>query len=312
MSEIIIDSPELGVKDLPPEVRNTEVGAFRRMLTPKFIVGVSIVSLIVLFGVVFPFFTQNPNAISDIGLTPPSAAHLLGTTQTGQDVFAQLASATRGSLIIGVAVGALTLILSAFFGTLGAYIGGVTDETFTLFTNVMLVIPGLPLIIVISSYVTQKSIFLVIVILAITGWAGGARVLRAQTLSIRGRDYVLASRVAGEKKWRIIGVEILPNLLPVMSSGFVFAIIFAILAEAGLSFIGVGATGSLTWGTMLANAQNGQAMLLGGWWWFVPPGLLIALLGAGLSMINFSIDEIINPKLRTVKIAKLKKEVRSQ
>ena len=113
MSEIIIDSPELGVKDLPPEVRNTEVGAFRRMLTPKFIVGVSIVSLIVLFGVVFPFFTQNPNAISDIGLTPPSAAHLLGTTQTGQDVFAQLASATRGSLIIGVAV-VVFLVIIAF------------------------------------------------------------------------------------------------------------------------------------------------------------------------------------------------------
>jgi len=293
-----------------PDARVAKGGgdSLRRLLTPKFVVGAVIVVAIVLFGIIVPFFTQNPRAIDNVGLTPPSAEHLLGTTQVGQDVFAQLAHATRGSLIIGVLVGALTLMLSALFGTLGAYIGGVTDEAFSLFTNVMLVIPGLPLIIVIQSYVPKKSIFLVILVLALTGWAGGARVLRAQTLSLRGRDYVLAARVAGEKRWRIIFVEILPNLLPVMSSGFVFSIIFAILAEAGLSFIGIGATGALTWGTMLANAQNGQALLFGGWWWFVPPGLMIALLGAGLSMINFSIDEVINPKLRTVNVAKLVKE----
>jgi peptide/nickel transport system permease protein len=146
----------------------------------------------------------------------------------------------------------------------------------------------------------------VIAVLAFTGWAAGSRVLRAQTLSIRGRDYVLACRVAGEKTWRIIGIEILPNLLPVMSSGFVFGIVGAILGEAGLSFIGIGATGSLTWGTMLANSQNGQALLLGGWWWFVPPGLLIAFLGAGLALINFSIDEVINPKLRTYRVRKVR------
>jgi len=123
-------------------------------------------------------------------------------------------------------------------------------------------------------------------------------VLRAITLSLRSRDYVAASKVAGERTWRIVLVEIFPNLVPILASQLVFAIIFAILGEAGLSFLGLGASGSLTWGTMLFYAQNGLALRLGAWWWFIPPGLLIALFGAALSLINFSIDEVVNPKLR--------------
>ncbi|WP_158621298.1 ABC transporter permease [Streptomyces triticirhizae] len=276
----------------------------RRWREPKLLTGAGIVIVIVLFGLLGPLLTQDPYAVDNIGMTPPSGDHLLGTTQTGEDVLAQLAHGTRGSLLIGVMVGAMTLGLSAFFGILGAFVGGILDELFSLLTNIVLVIPGLPLMIVIGSYVEQKSIFLVAGVLALTGWAAGARVVRAQTLSLRDRDYVLATRVAGESTWRIICVEILPNLLPVLSSGFVFSIVFAILGEAGLAFIGIGASDSLTWGTMLADAQNGQALLLGGWWWFVAPGFLIAILGCGLALINFSIDEIINPKLRPARARK--------
>lgn len=281
-------------------------GRRRRLWHPggKLGVGLTIVALIVLFGVFGPLFLKDPLAIDSIGLTPPSGDHLLGTTQNGQDVLAQLAHATRGSLLIGVSVGLLAVALSSFFGILGSYLGGFLDEAFSLFTNVVLIIPGLPLMIVIGSYATRRGIVLISFVLALTSWAAGARVLRAQTLSIRNHDYVLAARVAGEKTWRIIGVEILPNLLPVLSSQFVFSIIFAILGEAGLSFIGLGASNSLTWGVMLANAQNGQALLLGAWWWFVPPGLMIATLGMGLSLINFSIDEVINPKLRVARLSK--------
>ncbi|MEV0847372.1 ABC transporter permease [Streptomyces sp. NPDC049954] len=279
----------------------------RRRLSRKLTVGLTLVGLIVLFGVIAPFLVQDPRAVSDLGLAGPSSAHWLGTTQTGQDVLAQLAYGTRGSLLVGAIVGVLTTVLSAFFGIVGPYLGGFVDELFSLISNVMLILPGLPLMIVISGYVHHKSIMLTALVLALTGWAAGARVLRGQTLSVRGRDYVLASRISGEKTWRVICVEILPNLLPVLSSGFVFSIIFAILGEAGLSFIGVGATGSITWGTMLGNAQNGQALLLGGWWWFVPPGLLIALLGCGLSLINFSNDEVINPRLRAPRARAIRK-----
>jgi peptide/nickel transport system permease protein len=267
-------------------------------LTAKLATGLALGGLILLFGLVGPFVVPDPSQVRDIGLAGPSGAHLLGTTQTGQDVLAQLAYATRGSLTIGAIVGVVTLLLSGFFGVVGAYAGGWLDELFSLFTNIMLVIPGLPLVIVISSYVPDKSLWLVALVLSITGWAGSARVLRGYTLSLRSRDYVLASRVAGEKRWRILTVEILPNLIPLLASQVVFAVIFAILGEAGLSYLGLGASGSFTWGTMLYYAQNGLALRLGAWWWFVPPGLMLALFGAALSLVNFSIDEIINPKLR--------------
>jgi peptide/nickel transport system permease protein len=267
-------------------------------MTAKLAAGLTLGILTLLFGLIGPFVVQDPSRVDDIGLTGPSGAHWLGTTQTGQDVLAQLAYATRGSLTVGAIVGVLTLLLSGFFGVFGAYAGGWVDEVFSLFTNVVLVIPGLPLVIVISSYVPDKSLWLVALVLSITGWAGSARVLRGYTLSLRNRDYVLASRVAGEKRWRILSVEILPNLIPLLASQVVFAVIFAILGEAGLSYLGLGASGSFTWGTMLYYAQNGLALRLGAWWWFVPPGLMIAVFGAALSLINFSIDEIINPRLR--------------
>jgi peptide/nickel transport system permease protein len=268
-------------------------------MTGKLTAGLVIAVPIVLFGLLGPLLVQDPSRVDDIGLSAPGAGHLLGTTQTGQDVLAQLAYSTRGSLIVGAVVGVLTLLLSGFFGIVGAYAGGWLDETFSLIINVMLVIPGLPVVIVISAYMPDRSLLLVSVVLAITSWAGSARVLRGSTLSLRSRDYVLASRVAGEKRWRILLVEILPNLVPLLASQVVFAVIFAILGEAGLSYLGLGASGTFTWGTMLYYAQNGLALRLGAWWWFVPPGLLLALFGAALALINFSIDEIINPRLRS-------------
>jgi len=268
--------------------------------SPKLVVGLIIAGVLILWGIFGPLFVGDPNAISTNAFAPPGLQHWLGTTQTGQDVWTQIAYGTRGSLVIGFTVGVLATVLSAFFGILGAYIGGAVDEGFALFTNVILVIPGLPLVIVIGNYVpqNQRGLFLIAIVLAITSWAGSARVLRAVTLSLRNRDYVAASRVSGEKTWRVLVVEILPNLIPVMASQFVFAIIFAILGEAGLSFLGLGANNTFTLGTILYRAYNDLALTQGAWWWFVPPGLVIALFGCALSLINFSIDEIINPKLR--------------
>jgi ABC-type dipeptide/oligopeptide/nickel transport system permease subunit len=285
---------------LPPARRR---GGWRAVLpawSPKLGIGLGLVVAIALFGLIGPVFTGDPDTIRNIGLTPPNGEHLLGTTQTGQDVLAQLAHATRGSLQIGLLVGVMATVLSALFGIIGGYAGGVTDEFFSLFSNVMLVIPGLPLVIVISGFVPadQRGWWTIAVVLAVTGWAASARVLRAQTLSLRGRDYVAAAKVAGEKPWRVICVEILPNLLPLLASQFVFSVIAAILNEAGLSFLGLGASNSSTLGTMLYFAQNGFALQREAWWWFAPPGMIIAAFGCGLALINFSLDEIINPRLR--------------
>ncbi|MFF1572528.1 ABC transporter permease [Leifsonia sp. NPDC058292] len=306
-TEPAVDDSTVGIATALRETGKKPRSPWRMMLptmTPWLALGLFLVLGIMLFGAIGPYFTGDPNAIRDSGLQPPSPEHLLGTTQTGQDVLAQLAIATRGSLVIGFLVGILATILSAIFGILGAYLGGFADEAFSLFSNVFLVIPGLPLVIVISGFVPREArgLWTIAVVLAITGWAASARVLRAQTLSLRSRDYVAASRVAGERPWRVIAVEILPNLLPVLASQFVFAVIAAILGEAGLSFLGLGASNSSTLGTMLFYAQNGFALNLGAWWWFGPPGLIIALFGMGLSLINFSIDEIINPKLKNVRL----------
>lgn len=295
----------------PPETepgsppRPKPVSGLRAMLprwTPRLGVGVGIVVAIALYGTFGPMLVGSPTEISDRSFEGPSGDFWLGTTQTGQDVFAQLAHATRGSLQIGLLVGVLATLLSALFGIIGAYIGGAVDEAFAVLTNVMLVIPGLPLVIVIAGFVpaSQRGWWTIGLVLAITGWAAAARVLRAQTLSLRNRDYVAAARVSGEKRWRIVSVEILPNLLPLLASQFVFAVIMAIVSEAGLSFLGLGASNSSTLGTMLFYAQNGFALQREAWWWFVPPGLIIALFGCGMSLINFSIDEIINPKLRSI------------
>jgi peptide/nickel transport system permease protein len=283
-----------------PGPGRSSIAALLPSWSPKLAVGLTIAGAIIVWAVVGPFLVHDPNAISTNWFAHPSAAHWLGTNQTGQDVWSQMAYGTRGSLIIGFTVGIIATVASGVFGILGGYLGGAVGEGFALFTNIVLVIPGLPLVIVIGNYVPQnhRGLLLIALVLAITSWAGSARVLRAVTLSLRNRDYVAAARVGGEKTWRILVVEILPNLIPVIASQFVFAVIFAILGEAGLSFLGLGANGTFTLGTMLFQAYNDLALTQGAWWWFVPPGLMIALFGAALSLVNFSIDEIINPKLR--------------
>lgn len=258
---------------------------------------------IVIFAIIGPFITQDPRNYDNATFLPPSGDHLLGTNNLGADLLAQLAEGAAGSLMVGVVAGIIAVTLSLFFGIVAGYVGGYVDEGLSLVTNIMLVIPGMPLIIVIASYMESRSMMVIAVVLGITSWAGSAIVLRLQAKSLRNRDYVAASRVAGEKTWRIICVEILPNLLPLLAAQFLSAVVLAILSEAGLSYLGLGPSGSITWGTMLNQASQHNAFYIGAWWWFIPPGLMIALLGCGLSLINFSIDETINPKLRTAPAA---------
>ena len=253
---------------------------------------------IVLFALFGTMFTQDPRNYDNGTFEPPSAEHILGTNNLGADLFAQVAEGARGSLLVGMTAGFIAVVLSLFFGIVAGYMGGFVDELLSLLTNIMLVIPGLPLVIVIASYMEQRSMWIIALVLGFTSWAGSAVVLRLQAKSLRTRDYVAAARVAGEKTYRIILVDILPNLLPLLAAMFLSAVVLAILSEAGLSFLGLGPSGAITWGTMLNQASQHNAFHVGAWWWFIPPGALIALLGCGLSLINFAIDETINPKLR--------------
>ncbi|MGO1974358.1 MAG: dipeptide/oligopeptide/nickel ABC transporter permease/ATP-binding protein [Propionibacteriaceae bacterium] len=263
-------------------------------------VGAVIVLLFTLIAVFSPLLTSYEPGVSgpDV-LQPPSGAHWFGTTQTGQDVFAQFVYGSRVSLGVGIFAGVVSQVVSIIIGVIGGYVRGVLDDLLYVLTAVFLVVPGMPLLIVLTGYLPSRGMVSVAIVIAITSWAGSARVLRAQTMSLRRRDFIEAARATGESRLRIMLSEVIPNALPLIASGFLFSVIAAVLSEAGLSFLGLGSLTTTSWGSMLYFAQSAQAFLVGAWWWFVPPGLAIAVIGAGLALINFGIDEYANPRLRT-------------
>ena len=238
---------------------------------------------------------------------PPSAAHWLGTTVFAQDALSQVLASTQATLFVGLLAAAIATVLSILFGVTAGYIGGGTDEGLSLVANVFLAIPGLPLLIVLADYVPNagSSILLVGAIIAVTTWAYSARTLRAQTLSLRNRDFVEAARVSGEGRVRIILVEVLPNLVPIVAASFLFTTLSAIGAYVAIAFLGLAGSptsyppGLWNWGEMLREGFANNAVRSGWWWWWAPPGIMVALLGTGLALLNFGIDEFINPRLRT-------------
>ena len=264
----------------------------------KALAGVWLTGVFIAVAVLAPLLSPySPTAMQFAPFASPSAAHPLGTTAAGQDVLSQLIWGTRTSLLVGFLAGGASTVLSVVIGMLAGYAGGVVDEVLSLVTNVFLVLPGLPLIIVLAAYIPFHGLLPIGLVVAVTGWSFGARVLRSQVLSLRGRDFVQAARGSGEGTWGVVFGEILPHMTSLIVSVLLFAVIYAVLSEAGLEFLGLGNSSLVTWGTILYWADNGQAIVSGSWWWFVPPGLCIGLLGAGLALLNYAIDEITNPRL---------------
>jgi len=267
-------------------------------ISRKVAVGSSIVGFFILVGIFGPVFVRtDPNAISRLFIAPPSPAHWLGTTTVGEDLFSQLVYGTSTSVFWGLGTGLVVTAVSVVVGLAGGYLGGWIDDALTLLTNVALVLPSLPLAIVLAAYFPRGPLTISLIIV-VTNWAWQARVLRAQTLSMRSREFVTASLISGENIWRIIFFEILPNEIGLVVAGFVSTTVYVVLTWAALEFLGLGDGSIPSWGSMLYWAQQAGALGGGLWWWFIPPGACIALLGAGLSLINFGIDEIADPRLR--------------
>jgi peptide/nickel transport system permease protein len=273
----------------------------RFVANPKAAIGLVLMGIFVLLAIIGPWISPyDPSARSSALVAPPSAAHWLGTTHLGQDVFSQLLSGTRSVVEVGFLAGIVATAIALLVGVTSGYLSGAGAETLSALSNVFLVIPALPLIIIITSILPETTDFAIALVIGLTSWAWGARVLRAQTLSLRGRDYVEAARATGEKTWRIILFEIMPNLTAVIASNFIGTVIFAVTSEITLAFIGVNTSGdNWNWGTILFWAQGQQALGQGAWWWFVPAGLAIALLGTSLALLNFGIDEFVSPRLRS-------------
>ncbi len=228
----------------------------------------------------------------------PGKGHPLGTNHAGQDLFSQLVWGTRVSVSVGLATGLFVTLLSLTLALVAGYAGGILDDVISFFTNVFLVIPGLPLIIVIAAYVAMKGVLPIVLILGLTGWPYPTRLLRAQVLTLKNRDFVRVSRSLGERPSFVIFREILPNMISIVMAEFFASSMAAIMGEASLEFIGLGNVTVVSWGTILYWAQANGALLSGAWWWFLPPGLCIALLGTAFVLVNFGIDEISNPRLR--------------
>ena len=243
--------------------------------------------------------TKNAARIVAKGNQAPNAQYILGTSKQGQDIFAQVVHGAQVSMAVGFLAGTVITIIGIIIGVTSGYVGGWADEVLSLITNVVLILPGLPLIIVVAGWMDRPGPFTVVLVLGLTSWAYGARVLRSQTLAIRNSEFVAAARVVGEPTWRIVVYEILPNMTSLVVSGWIGAVLYAILTEAGLEFIGLGDANAVSWGTTLYWAQNNGALLTGSWWTFMPPGLCIALVGFSLTLINYGVDEITNPRLRS-------------
>lgn len=244
----------------------------------------------------------DPALISALPSQPPSAEHLLGTTAKGQDVLALTLWGSRSSLSVGFVVGIAATLIGILVGLAAAYFGRVVDDLLSLVTNVFLLVPGLPLLVILAAFMPPGT-GTVMFVLIITGWAGSARVLRSQALSIRSKDFVAASVVSGERPWRIMFREILPNMASNVMSTFLACVIFGIGSQAGLEFLGLGDVSVVSWGTNLYWASNDGALMTGAWWVFVPSGLCIALVAFALAMVNYAVDEVTNPRLRTGKAA---------
>jgi peptide/nickel transport system permease protein len=261
--------------------------------------------LLLFFGLVaaFPWLIARDDPQAEIygRSLGPSSRHLLGTTAFGQDMFAQVVWGTRPVLLIAFGAGLGATLIATLIGVAAAYLGGAWDNMLSLVTDVLLVIPAFPLLIVIGSYLHGAGTGVMIAVITLISWSYTARQLRAQALSIRGRDFLEAARVRGERSLYIIVVEIIPTMTSLLVASFLTNALYAVLFSSSLQFIGLGDPYVTSWGTMLYWAENNEAFQTGQDLWIIVPGLCIVALGAAFALLNYAFDEIGNPALRPVR-----------
>src|SRR6476659_8512131 len=302
-------TPPVGPAPMVAEVRQGRWGdLWRAIRRNKRAVAGAVILLVFTVIAIFPgqIAPYDGQAMIFEPALPPSWHHLLGTTAYGQDIFSQLVWGTRLSLVIALAVGGLATVLAVLVGVSAGYLGGATDGFLSLVTDVILVLPIFPLIIVIAAYEKNAGLLTLIVVLGVLGVAYWARQLRAQTRSLRRRDFLESARVRGERRSYVILHEILPTMTSLILATFLGAAIYAVLTAAGLQFIGLGDPNRQSWGPMRYCAENNEALNAGIPLWAIAPGVCIALLGAAFALLNYACDEISSPALRVRKLDRRK------
>lgn len=266
----------------------------------KALAGLILLAALILIAVCAPLLTDYL-PLRRIGLPhqAPGADHWFGTTRLGQDVFAQVIYGARTSLAVGFAAGLVICTIGTIAGLLAGFYGGKVDAAVNLAANTVLVIPNLPLLLVLAAFIGQAGPLVTVIILSATSWGWGARITRAQAMTVREKEFIQASEIGGEARWRIMFGEMLPNLASIVTINFIGSVIYAVVTEATLEFLGLGDPQTVSWGMILYNAQNTSALTVGAWWEVFAPCIGLALLGAALSLINNAVDEVSNPRLRT-------------
>jgi len=304
------DRTTLGLGDVAATPGTSRRGRIRipawlalMLRNPKSRTGLFIVGFMIFIAIIAPLISvAHPNDFNMLAAKQaPSWHHLFGTTDQGSDVFSQVVVGARRSLLLGATAGAIATVAAAVLGITAAYAGGLADEVINLLTNVFLTIPPIPLLVVVSAYLKARGLMTMAVVIAVVLWAFEARILRGQALSLKSRDFVLASKAAGESTPRIVFGELMPNMISRIAAAFVLVFYIALLVDAGLEFLGLGDMQATSWGVTVYWAQVNSTVLQGEWWPFVFPSLALGVTVLGLVLILAGIDEVSNPRLRTEK-----------
>lgn len=297
-----VDIAGTATPTVPVRAAGRRQGLLGRLLgSKKALSGLCLLAVFATLALLAPVLAPgDPSLINSTGSQAPSGEHWLGTTTKGQDVLALTLWGARSSMFVGFTVGLVATGVAILVGLASAYFGRLVDDALTLVTNVFLLLPGLPLLVILAAFLPPGT-STVVLVLVVTGWAGSARVLRAQARSIRGKDFVAAAVVTGERPLRIMFREILPNMASVVMTTLLGCVVFGITSQAALEFLGLGDSSVVSWGTNLYWASSDGALMTGAWWAFVPSGVCIALVAFALALVNYAVDEITNPRLRSVK-----------
>ena len=265
----------------------------------KLKIGVVVVALFLLVALFGTLLTDvDPRAYVGPMSERPSGEYWFGTTFFGQDVFTQFVVGLRATFLVGAVGGGLATLIGMLVGFVAGYRGGVVDESLNVLTNIVLVIPTFAILIIVAAYLEVRGVMTESIFIGLTAWPWTARAIRAQTLSLRSREFVDLARTSGMRPMRIIFTEIAPNMMSYLVMAFILQFGGAILIAATLDFIGLGPTTGISLGLMMQNAVNWGALQLGLWWWFIPPGAAIAAIVGALYIMNVGLDEVFNPKLR--------------
>jgi peptide/nickel transport system permease protein len=262
-------------------------------------IGIVVLAVFILLAIFAPLIA--PHSPTSTNFTPylgPRGSHLFGTTGNGQDVFSQFVFGARVSLVVALIAGFGATFVAVVLGLISGYRPGVVDNVLSFITNLALVLPAIPLMIILAAYLPNHSIWTIVFVVALTSWATGARVIRSQAVTLRTRDFVTSAQFSGERLGRIVFREILPNMTSLVAASFFAAATAAVMAEASLEFLGLGNPATISWGTILYQAQQQNALLTGQWLMIFAPGLALALLAMSFTLINFGVDALSNPRLR--------------